>query len=105
MRKFTLERHAYAPELNKIIFDNGPTMAAPYMTEISDVKRRYFAPMKPGRYCSIDYINAQYPSLNRNYCGYTENNYSGIKLMRGVLKRRHNMPGGEIKISIKYIGA
>lgn len=104
MRKFGIERHQYAPELNKIIFDNGATMAAPYITEISEAKRRYFAPLRPGRYCVIDYINSDYPSLNRTYCGYTQNNYSGIKLMRRVLERRHNIPGGKTLISIKYIG-
>ena len=104
MKKFILELHRYAPELNKAIFDNGATMDAGNATTIRDFKRANFAPVKPGRYCRIEYINDSNPSLNRIYQGYT----TGYKAIRGVLhalRNRHNVPGGQFNISIKYIGA
>ena len=104
MRKFKLEIHKYAPELNRAIFDNGATMDAGNSTTISDFRRANFAPAKPGRYCRIDYINDCNPSLNRTYQGYTTN-YKAIRGVIYALKNRHNIPGGKFNISIKYVGA
>ena len=103
MRKFILETHKYAPELNKAIFDNGVEINAGNATTIRDFRRVNFAPVKPGRYCVIKYTNPQYPSLNQIYRGYST--YEAIKGVLAELHKKHNMPGGEFSVSIKYVGA
>lgn len=102
--KFVLEHHSYAPELNKIHFKNGVTMPAPGMYSIRDVKNFYFAPLvRTGRYVKVRYINLGYPFLNKQYQGFVKS-YSDINRFLRGLKKRHNVGGGEFKISIKWIG-
>ena len=103
MKILGLEVHKYAPELNKVVFDNGVKMDAGNMTTISDFRRANFAPAKPGRYCVIKYTNQGRPDLNRTYRGYSS--YKAIQGVLYALKKRHNVPGGKFSVSLKYIGA
>ena len=73
MKKFILERHAYAPELNQLIFDNGATMPAPKITSIKEARKELFSPAKNGKLALINYKNKDNPSLNRTYSGYCGN--------------------------------
>jgi len=42
MKSFALETHAYAPELNKVHFENGATLPAANLKTIKEVKDFYF---------------------------------------------------------------
>lgn len=102
MKVAYIETHQYAPELNKVVLNNGITLDAPSCYNIKDFRKINFSPARKGRWCKIEYTNADNPSLNRTYNGYTT--YNGILTTLKVLKKRHNMPNGRFNISIKYIG-
>jgi len=105
MRKFKLERHEYAPELNKIHFEGGAVMPAPGIRTIQDARRKYFAPLKKrGKYAVIEYRNDEHPCLNQTYRGFCGNGYRSIRAVLKHAQKRHNVPGGTFDISIKYVG-
>ena len=97
-----IETHQYAPELNKVVLQNGTTLDAPSCYTVKDFRKINFPRVRVGRWCKIEYINHDMPELNRTYNGYTD--YQGIMVTLKALKKRHNMPNGQFKISIKYIG-
>lgn len=72
MKKFILERHAYAPELNRIHFTNGATMATPHCKSIAEVKQKYFK--KPTAYVlggkvQRCYIAKEWKGLDKSVTG------------------------------------
>lgn len=102
MRKFILERHNYAPELNKIHFDNGVIMRVGNLGSLADIKKFLFAaPTKQGKFIRIKYTNSDNPSLNKNYKGFST--YRGLKVALAALRKKHDMPGGDFNISIRSV--
>ena len=104
MRKFILERHNCAPELNKIYFDNGIVMSVGNLGSIADVKKFLFAaPTRQGKFIRIKYTNNEHPSLNKNYKGFST--YRGLKSVLVALRKKHDMSGGNFDISIRSVYA
>lgn len=71
--KIALERHSYAPELNRAhIIRRGhiaATIAAPGCQSIREARARLFAPAIPGRIVAASYTRAApWAGLNRTYC-------------------------------------
>ena len=102
----TLETHQFAPELNQAIYTKkGRIMGkapAPGVFRIQDYRKKHHKKATKGRYFKIEYINSEKPSLNRVYSGLST--YKGCKVLLTALEKRHNMPGGKFKTSIKVIG-
>lgn len=102
MRRFILLKHTYAPEMNRIMFDNGVQMPTPGLTTLQQVKKQYFAPVRHGKFVEAVYDNADHPTLSRFYSGYVKSYHEIVEF----LKERnvyHNMPNGEWSISIRTI--
>ena len=89
MKKFILERHAYAPEINRIIFANGATMATPYCTTLSEVKQKYFK--KPTAYVlggkvQRCYIAKEWQGFNKTAVGRADN-YTDILAVKHEMRK------------------
>ena len=105
--KIILERHAYAPELNKAYI--GPRkseLKVPSCTSIKEVRQRYFAPLKyTGRHVTLQSV---YPEdsawLNRTRQGFCNDLVS----LKGIIKAMHSKldmrKNPDIKITSKLIG-
>ena len=104
--RIILERHAYAPELNKAYI--GPTRAmipAPGCTSIAAVRRMLFAPLKyRGRFVTLRAENApQYASYNRTRTGFCNDMRSLAGALR-IFRAYHNLPGCAHVVSSRLIG-
>lgn len=96
-----LERHQYAPELNKIRFENSTaTIPCPGCKSIKEAKAYAFAAHKPRRFASIGtrYHNPGHQWLNRTFTGAVES-YSEIA--RWLHKLRAEMIPSPRKIEVK----
>lgn len=88
MKKFILERHAYAPELNRIIFASGAAMATPHCVSISEVKQKYFK--QPTAYVlggkvQRCYIAKEWKGLDKTVTGRADS-YADILAVKHGLK-------------------
>ena len=103
--KIILERHRYAPELNKAYV--GPTkakFAAPGCQSIADVRKMHFAALKyKGRYVTLKAENAGKSSYNRTRHGFC-NDLRSLSGALKVFRAYHNLPGCVHTITTKLIG-
>ncbi|URC22799.1 hypothetical protein KASHIRA_02250 [Serratia phage vB_SmaM-Kashira] len=111
--KMVIEIHAYAPELNKILFvKHGETVAkkaAPGIESIRAARAVYFQPITPGRVATVSssHGDPKYAGLNRSARGRIS---SYTELLNFVDRFRQRHAGGELldgsilphpKISVK----
>ena len=99
--KFYLERHQYAPELNKIRFEGlKTTIPCPGCTTTRAARAYAFSQHKPKRFASIGtrYHHPNYQWLNRTFTGVVES-YSEIA--RWLHKLRAEMIPSPRKIEVK----
>ena len=104
--KIILERHAYAPELNKAyIGKSGACVPAPGCRTISDVRKRLFAPLKyKGRFVILSSENTpDKASYNRKVSGFC-NDLQSLQGAIQVFKNRHNLPGCKHIVKTRLIG-
>jgi hypothetical protein len=111
MKKFILERHAFAPELNRIHFENGASMKTPCCTSIKEVKNKYFKPYKIKLYCLIEstYSDSEYQSLNKVVAsGRTESRKKALDFSKkfkqtgGTLLDGSTLPPNKLKFTFYY---
>lgn len=104
--KIILERHAYAPELNKAYI--GPThtmIPAPGCTSIAHVRERLFSPLKyRGRFVTLQSINtperASYNRTRQGFCNDLQSLAGAIRVFRGY----HNLPDCKHIVKTELIG-
>lgn len=111
--KMVIETHAFAPELNKILFvKHGETVAvkkAPGVTSIKEARAVYFQKATPGRVATVSsaHDNPNHKWLNRQAQGRIS---SYAELLKFVTSFRDRHAGGELldgtllphpKISVK----
>lgn len=104
--RIILERHAYAPELNKAYV--GPSrvmMPAPGCTSIADVRRKLFAPLQyKGRHVVLRAENAPgRETYNRTRSGFCNDLHSLAGALR-VFRQYHNLPGCRHIVKTQLIG-
>jgi len=105
--RITLERHAYAPELNKAYV--GPTatpVPAPGCTSIAQVREKLFSPLRRrGRHVIL---STNYPgdkaSLNRQHAGFCNDLPSLANAMKALRTKLAPGYGASIKVSSRLIG-
>lgn len=104
--KIVLERHRFAPELNKAYV--GPSrvcVPAPGCTTIRAVREKLFAPLKyRGRFVTL---RAENTPGNRG-CNETRTGFcNNIRSLSGALvlfRNRHNLPGCVHTVNTRLIG-
>lgn len=104
--KIILEKHAYAPELNKAYI--GPArvcIPAPGCKTIGEVRNTLFAPIQyTGRHVVLRSINrpelSRYNRTNSGFCNDLRSLAGALKVFRG----RYNLPGCEVEIKTRLIG-
>lgn len=62
-----LERHAYAPELNKLHLENGIVIPCPNITSIKEARQKLFKPKSNCLLCVVTsyYSDKKYKHLNK----------------------------------------
>jgi hypothetical protein len=98
--KIILERHAYAPELNKAhIVRKGAIVASlpvPGATSIREARKALFQPRKPGRWaCVHSERSAPWHGLNRTIAGMTPLGREGLAQIQLIRRQMHDK-GGEL---------
>lgn len=93
-----LEIHRYAPELNKLHFNNGSIIKVSGVTSIKDY-RKNISKKRLGKYCKLEFINTNLG--NKVYAGFI-NNYTELNTFIKTMKKKHNLSTG-LNISIRYI--
>ena len=110
MKILGLERHAYAPELNKLHLKNGVTIPAPYCTSVSDARKKLF-PQKVKTLCCV--VRSVYPeeweSLNKIVAsGRTKSRLHAYKFAKkyqekgGVLLSGESLPPNRLSFEFFY---
>lgn len=104
--RIILERHTYAPELNKAYI--GPSrvmMPAPGCASIADVRRKLFAPLQyRGRHVVLRAENeVGRESYNRTRSGFCNDMRSLAGALR-VFRQYHNLPGCVHTVKTQLIG-
>lgn len=104
--RIILERHTYAPELNKAYI--GPSrvmMPAPGCASIADVRRKLFAPLKnKGRFVILRAQNVrEHKNLDRERAGFCNDLHSLAEALR-VFRQYHNLPGCRHIVKTQLIG-
>lgn len=106
MQAFKLERHAYAPEMNKVIFVSGGTISAPGITSIKEAKDKLFKPVNPGKVAcvQVSHSNPLHRSCDKFYQGRIHS-LQHLKRFIDQLRTKHNLPDASIDVkSIKLVG-
>lgn len=104
--KIILERHTYAPELNKAYVGPSRVMIpAPGCASIADVRKRLFAPLQyRGRHVVLHAQN----EAGREAYNYTRSGFcNDMRSLKGALiifRQQHNLPGCEHLIKTRLIG-
>jgi len=104
--KIILERHAYAPELNKAYIGPGRVpMPAPGCTNIAQVRKIYFSPLKyKGRFVVLRSENAPgHEAYNRTQSGFC-NDLRSLKGALTVFRKYHNLPDCKHIVKTQVIG-
>lgn len=104
--KIVLERHTYAPELNKAYIGPSRVMIpAPGCATIAAVRKALFAPLKyTGRHVVLRAANVpEYASCDSARSGFCNDLRSLSGALR-VFKARHNLPGCRHIIKTRLIG-
>jgi hypothetical protein len=117
--KIALERHAYAPELNKaFIFHKGrrvATLPAAGLTTIRDVRKAYFAPRPAFRHAHVfSERSAPWQGLNRDRAGRVPFGPEGWQAVKkaaalmldkgGELLDGRTLPPSNVRIITRLIG-
>ena len=101
-----LERHAYAPELNKAyIGKNRVCVPAPGCKSIAEVRKALFTPLKyKGRFVILSAVNtpdkSSYDSERSGFCQDMRSLSGAIR----VFKNYHNLPGCKHVVKTQLIG-
>ena len=101
-----LERHTYAPELNKAYIGKGRIcIPTPGCKTISEVRKSLFAPLKfKGRYVTLSAVNTPDKiSYNRQRTGFCQDMHSLSGAIR-IFKDYHNLPGCKHIVKTRLIG-
>lgn len=104
--RIILERHAYAPELNKAYVGKSLVcVPAPGCKSIAEVRKALFAPLKyKGRFVVLSAVNAPDKSgYDRKRGGFCNDLHSLSGAIRGF-KNYHNLPGCEHVVKTQLIG-
>lgn len=108
-RKFILEVHNFAPELNNIRFiGTKKTIRVSGKFTLKDAKNSLFTQIRVGKYATITVNNPDHTCLNKVYQGY----FTDLKALKGIidsLKERHITGPGAVKgttlsVKTKLIG-
>lgn len=106
-----LEKHTYAPELNRAYL-RGVRISAPGCLTIGDV-RKLFEPVRKGIYCIVtSTYEGKYSKLNRKYSGYVNSRKEGLEFGRilraknpgAVLLNGDILPPANVKVRFRVIG-
>ncbi len=100
MPKFALERHAYAPELNKVhLLRTGKTLPAPGCRTIEQARQEVFPEPEPRIVAKIE---VRYPEnyawLNRTFAGRVASRAQALDFYRAERKRLSVEHGGTITL-------
>lgn len=97
-----LERHSYAPELNKV-YIRGVAIPAPGITLVADYRKRN-KPVKAfiQAVVSTKYDNPAYKWLQRTYSGAVANRAEALAFAREV--RTKLAEGGRVEVKTKLVG-
>jgi hypothetical protein len=104
--KIVLERHRYAPELNKAyVGPSGVCVKAPGCTSIKEVRFLLFAPIAtPGLRLTMQVV---YPGAHASY-GRTVTgrvyDLNDAAMNIAAFRTRHNLPGGEFFFRLRLVG-
>lgn len=104
--KIILERHAYAPELNRAyIGPNGACVPAPGCASIRQVRQKLFAPLKyRGRFVTLRAVNKpECATYDRTRAGFCNDLHSLAGALR-VFRQYHNLPGCIHVVTTRLIG-
>lgn len=104
--KIILERHTYAPELNKAYIGPSRVMVpAQGCASIAAVRKALFAPLKyTGRHVVLRAVNApEYSSCDSTRSGFCNDMHSLSGALR-IFKARHNLPGCRHIVKTRLIG-
>ncbi|NRA42569.1 MAG: hypothetical protein HRU21_09735 [Pseudomonadales bacterium] len=110
--KFSIERHAYAPELNKIHFNNGGALKAPSIKSIKEARKKIFPKPMSGLYCIAEsvYQDKKWQNLNKVVAsGFCDTRLSAYKFTRqfkqkgGPLLSGEILPPNQIKLKFYYL--
>ena len=110
--KISIERHLYAPELNKIIFLNGASIKAPSITSIKEARAKILKKPKTGLMCVAEsvYMEKEFQNLNRVVAsGFCESRLEAYKFTRqfkqkgGALLDGRTLPPNKIKLKFYYL--
>ena len=110
--KIAIERHLYAPELNKIIFSNGASIKAPSITSIKEARAKILKKPRAGLMCVAEsvYTDIEYQNLNRVVAsGFCASRIEAFKFTRqfkqkgGALLDGRILPPNKIKLSFYYL--
>lgn len=114
--KIILERHAFAPEMNKAhilrrVRGNGwqtaGTISAPGCTSIADVRRAKFAPCGSFRRCAVIrsvYSQPQHLWLNKSRGGIVANYTEALTYARKVREGQLPDCGATVTIKTFFVG-
>lgn len=105
MPQFALERHAYAPELNKVhLLRTGKTMPAPGCRSIEQARQELFPEPEPRIVAKIE---VRYPGelswLNRTFCGRVADRSQALKFYRDQKARMAPGKGGTITVKTQLV--
>lgn len=105
MPQFALERHAYAPELNKVhlLRASKPLSAAGCRT-IADARQKLFPEPEPR---IVAKITVRYPGelswLNRTFCGRVKSRAEALQFYRAEKGRMAPGKGGTITVKTQLV--
>ena len=98
MRSFKLERHRYAPELNKVHFPNGATLPAANLETIKEVKEFYFK--KPASIEKHVIITVTCPEFGERLVARGFMPRAGYRFIRQIIEsdKAKRLPGAKYSI-------
>ncbi len=101
--KFILETHEYAPELNRIIFENGASLRTPNVKTIQEVRNRFFKPHHKKRLVEVrvEYIEEKARVANKIYNGFVDSMSELSEFLR-ELPNKHNAGRFNVKINGRF---
>lgn len=115
--KIAIEKHSYAPELNKVMILRGKRVVSSFpaagVTTIKEARQKFFAPVQTGRTVKISTeYPAPYKSLDRVYRGRVSGFNDVIrfrdqlreKCSGGALLNGDFLPAAKIIIESRLIG-
>ena len=112
MKNIAIERHAYAPELNKVHFKKGGTISAPNISSIKEARKKLLKKPRTGLYAVAHsvYADKKWDSLNRVVAsGFCKSRVEAYKFTRqfkekgGVLLNGDTLPPNKISLKFYYI--